>query len=90
MRVEGADQIIQALDARPGARWDALLSQASYKASYAFLYSTGRITWVFGAFVYLDERKAFVREPISAHFETAEGFQFALAAVHSNYAKLVA
>ena len=90
MSVEGTGQMIQALEARFGAGWDPLLSHASYKAIYAFLKFTGRMTSVVGSFVYLDEWRAFVREPISAHFETADGFQFVLAAVNSNYAKSVA
>tara|TARA_R100000655_G_scaffold53326_1_gene91255 strand:- start:39 stop:434 length:396 start_codon:yes stop_codon:yes gene_type:complete len=90
MSVEGAGQMIPALEARFGAGWDALLPHASYKAIYAFPNSTGRMTSINGSFVYLDECRVSVREPITAHFETADGFQFVLAAVHSNYAKSVA
>lgn len=90
MSVKGAGQMIQTLEARFGAGWDPLLTHASYKAIYAFLSSTGRITSVDGCFVYLGECRAFVREPIFAHFEAADGFKFVLAAVHSNYAKSVA
>ncbi len=83
-----------ALEARTGARWASLLSHAlgrgSYKEFYAFLYRTDTITWIDGAVIYLDDRGVFAREPFSARFETADGFQFVLTSVHSLYGKSVA
>ncbi|MCW3784435.1 endonuclease/exonuclease/phosphatase family protein [Defluviimonas salinarum] len=89
MSQDGLDAFERALEARTGADWQVLVSDAvgrgSYREMHAFLWRPEEVRWVDGAALYLDDRDAFAREPFSARFETAEGFLFTLASVHLIY-----
>ncbi len=86
MSEDAAMRFERAMEARTGVEWELLTSQAigrgSYREMYAFLWRPDMIEWTGGAVVYVDDRDVFAREPFSAQFRTADGYEFVLASVH--------
>lgn len=89
MSPAGLDTLEAELESVTGESWSSMASDAigrgDYKEHYAFVWRDSEVTWIDGAVVYIDDRDAFAREPMSARFETTDGYAFALASVHSIY-----
>ncbi len=95
MTEDGAERMLAALEARTGADWELMLSDAigrgSYKEMYGFFWRTDEVEWVDGAIVYIDDRDVFAREPFSARFRAIEDdYTFVLGSVHIIYGDSVA
>lgn len=77
------------LEARTGTEWSHLVSdligRGDYREAYGFLWREDRISWLDGAVVYIDPADSFSREPFSARFRTAAGFEFVYATAHLIY-----
>lgn len=89
MSPAGLNTLEAELESVTGESWSSMASDAigrgDYKEHYAFVWRDSEVAWIDGAVVYIDDRDAFAREPMSARFETADGYTFVLASVHSIY-----
>jgi endonuclease/exonuclease/phosphatase family metal-dependent hydrolase len=83
------DDLVQRMEYLTGDDWQSMSSEAvgrgSYKEHYSFVWNTAEVRWVDGATVYIDDADVFARDPFSMRFETAEGYRFVLASIHSIY-----
>ena len=89
-----AEAMERALEATTGENWSTLVSdtvgRGTYLERYGFAWRDAEVSWVDGAVVYIDDRDAFAREPLSARFETADGYRFVMASVYLVYGNDVA
>lgn len=51
------------------------IGRGSYREHSAFPWQTDELRWLDGAVVYIDDRYAFSREPMSMRFETADNYR---------------
>lgn len=91
MSADGIKRLKEKLEASTGEEWGLLYShligRGSYQEKYAFLWRRSELEYLDGAVVYLDDRDAFAREPMSARFETTDGLRFVVATVHVLFGK---
>lgn len=93
MSEDGLAGLVESLERRTGFDWDAMASRAVGRGSYrefnAFVWRTDKVRWLDGATVYVDDRDRFEREPFSARFRSADGFDFTAATAHLIYGESV-
>lgn len=93
MSERGIQDLVVALETSSGLKWQYLVSHATgrgtYKEHYAFVFREGKVEWVDGAVVYIDDRDVFEREPFAARFRTYDGIEFVMTSVHLIYGQTV-